>query len=67
MIAMTDQLRDTILSPEQRALLDTVRTSAHSILSAMDDLLDTSRIEAWHMIVTRSGSTSSLWSRRLSR
>ena len=45
-IGMTELALDTELSPEQRVLLDTARTSALALLNLINDVLDFSEIEA---------------------
>jgi signal transduction histidine kinase/CheY-like chemotaxis protein/HPt (histidine-containing phosphotransfer) domain-containing protein len=45
-IGMTDLLVDTALSPEQRRYADTVRESAHALLTLINDILDVSKLEA---------------------
>ncbi len=45
-IGMTELALDTDLSPEQRVLLDTARTSALALLNLINDVLDFSEIEA---------------------
>jgi signal transduction histidine kinase/CheY-like chemotaxis protein len=45
-IGMTGLLRDTSLSPEQREYVDTVQSSASSLLTILNDVLDFSKVEA---------------------
>jgi PAS domain S-box-containing protein len=45
-IATSALLADTQLSPEQRDLADTIRTSGESLLAIINDILDFSKIEA---------------------
>jgi signal transduction histidine kinase/CheY-like chemotaxis protein len=45
-IGMTELALQTALSPEQREYLDSVRSSARSLLSLINDILDFSKIDA---------------------
>jgi two-component system sensor histidine kinase RpfC len=45
-IAMADVLRETTLSESQREIVDTLGTSANLLLTQIEDVLDTAKIEA---------------------
>ena len=45
-VGMTELALDTSLTAEQREYLESVQSSAHSLLGIIDDVLDLSRIEA---------------------
>jgi two-component system sensor histidine kinase/response regulator len=48
-LGMTELLLGTDLSPEQREYLDTVKSSADSLLTVINDILDYSKIDAGKM------------------
>ncbi len=53
-IGMTTLLLNTRLDPEQQEYADTIRRSAQSLLSVIDDILDLSKIQADRMQVSFS-------------
>jgi two-component system sensor histidine kinase RpfC len=50
-ICMSELLNDTDLDSEQRELSNTLRASARSLLSLIEDILDISKIEAGHFCI----------------
>jgi signal transduction histidine kinase/ActR/RegA family two-component response regulator len=44
-IGMTELTLDTLLTPDQRDYLETVKTAAHGLLRIVDDILDFSKVE----------------------
>ncbi len=53
-LGMVDLLKDTSLSPEQKEFTGTVRASAATLLSLVEDVLDFSKIEAGKVSVAKS-------------
>ncbi|HKB80446.1 MAG TPA: PAS domain S-box protein [Thermoanaerobaculia bacterium] len=51
MVGMADLLLRTVLSPEQRDYAQTIRGSAETLLTLVDDILDLSKIEAGKLTV----------------
>ena len=45
-LGMTELLRETPLSAEQRQMLDTIRTSGEGLMAILNDILDLAKIEA---------------------
>ncbi len=52
-LGMTELLLDSPLAPEQREYLQTVKSSAESLLTIINDILDFSRIEAGRLQLER--------------
>ncbi len=50
-IGMVELLSDTDLEPEQHEMLQTVRSSAETLVSIIDDILDFSKIEAGKLAI----------------
>ncbi len=50
-LGMTALLQDTPLTPEQEEFSQTIRSSAHTMISLVDDILDISKIEAGKLIL----------------
>ncbi len=50
-IGMSDLLMDTRLTKEQQAYAKAIRTSGHSLLSIIDEILDFSKVEAGKLVL----------------
>lgn len=50
-IGMSDLLMDTKLTKEQQAYAKAIRTSGHSLLSIIDEILDFSKVEAGKLVL----------------
>ncbi|MCC9076684.1 response regulator [Litorilinea aerophila] len=50
-VGMTDLLAASPLSPEQADAVETIRTSAHALLTIINDVLDFSKIEAGKLVM----------------
>ena len=53
-IGITDLLRDTELDREQLELIETLRRSGDSLMLLLNDILDLSKIEAGHLMLTEA-------------
>ena len=53
LLGMADVLDRTPLEPEQRGYLDVLRSSGHSLLALLNDVLDFSRLEAGRVVPER--------------
>ena len=51
-IGMTEVLLDTPLTPEQREYTDTIRSSARSLLTIINDILDLSKLDAQKVVLS---------------
>ncbi|USD40041.1 response regulator [Vibrio sp. SCSIO 43135] len=51
-IGMSDILAETSLNPIQKEHLDTVKTSSHTLLMLINDILDLSKIESGHLEIS---------------
>jgi len=54
-IGMTDLLANTVLTGEQSEYLQAIKSSADSLLTVINDLLDFSRIETWKLDLEQVG------------
>jgi signal transduction histidine kinase/CheY-like chemotaxis protein len=48
-LGMADLLSDVVKDPEQRKMIEVIRSSGDTLLTVLDDVLDYSKIEAGHM------------------
>ena len=50
-LGMTDLVLDTVLNPEQREIINDVKTSARALLTVINDILDFSKVEAGKLTI----------------
>lgn len=53
-LGLSDLLRETNLAPEQRNLVDTMQSSAKTLLGLIEKVLDISKIEAGKIVITKA-------------